>query len=790
MPRLYHLFVCVWIAFLAVTPDAFGQQLRISGTVDDGIGVVPAANVTLRNAAGATMHSGTDGSGRYAFDGLSSGVYHVTVTVDGYAPASRSVTLTDRSPTVDVTLRVAEIVTSVQVTAVGALGSSLAAPTLAGSRLNLATIDIPASATTLSGVDIRLRGDVSVNAAVTRAVGITSTYNVGGGGNTVAARGFGGSSVAFMYDGIRNMAGLGNLGWPYDPWTVERIEVLNGPSSVLFGIGGIGGSINIVPRRPVADRQHATRVSMGSFGTYKAAVDTTGPLTERLLYRVDISRQQSDGYIDRGKSESTAVSGSLAFLSSDTLKLTLMNDWAYIKPMNYNGLPMINGVTRPELREQNYGTNDVDVYFNENSTRLELDWIPRPGVSVRNTASFLHGDRLWQQGPTQLNYEPATNEVIRAGFGKFEQDQNQFNDQIEVAWHGRIAGRENTFVVGGDVERLAFTRIVTQWPGRTSVVSLLNPVPGTYPEMGATITQAQTSFVNRFSIFTEERLELTPALSVVGGLRFDNQAVTRRDLVTAAGTEVKRTYRPVNWRAGAVYEIRPNTNLYGQFSKATDALSGVSGITAAQMAFDPSRGWQIELGIKQSARDGRLEWTLAGYRIVKTDLLIPDPIQIATLIQVGSQSSRGVEATLGFDVVSGLRIGINGTVLEPQFDEFFENVGGVRTSRGGNRPTNVPWKSGNLLATWSFRRNWLAQGSLRYVGERYIDTANTLVLPSYTVVDANLRRSLTSKMAVDLRLANLFDKFYAYNFSGNGRGGGNWNVGAPRAVELSLTAEF
>jgi iron complex outermembrane recepter protein len=790
VPTLSRVIVWVWILCIGVSADAVAQQLQISGTVDDGTGVVPAATVTLRDPAGKTRESATDGSGRYMFDGLSAGVHQVTVSVDGYAPASRSVTLSDRSPTVDLTLRVAEIVTSVQVTAVGALGSSLEAPTLAGSRLNLATIDIPASATTLSGVDIRLRGDANVNAAVTRAVGITSTYSVGGGGNTVAARGFGGSSVAFMYDGIRNMAGLGNLGWPYDPWTVERIEVLNGPSSVLFGIGGIGGSINIVPRRPVASRQHAARLSTGSFGTYKAAVDTTGPLTDRVLYRVDVSRQQSDGYIDRGKSESTAVSGSVAFLSSDALKLTLMNDWAYIKPMNYNGLPMIDGVTRRELRRENYGTSDVDVYYNENSTRLELDWAPRSGFSLRNTASFLYGDRLWQQGPTQLNYQPATNDVIRSGFGKFEQDQSQFNDQIEASWRHHVGGRENTFVIGGDAEHLAFTRIVTQWPGRTSVVSLVNPVPGTYPATGATITQAQTSFVNRFSIFTEDRLELTPALSVVGGLRFDNQAVTRRDLVTPEQTETDRTYRPINWRAGAVYEIRPNTNLYWQFSKATDAISGVSGITAAQMAFDPSRGQQTEVGIKQSVRDGRLEWTVAGYRIVKKDLLIPDPIQIATLIQVGSQSSRGVEATLGVDVLDGLRIGVNGTVLDPQFDEFFENVGGVRTSRNGSRPTNVPWKSGNVLATWSFRRNWLAQGSLRYVGQRYIDTANTLVLPAYTVVDANVRRSITRKMAVDLRVANLFDEFYAYNFSGNGRGGGNWNVGAPRAVELSLTAEF
>lgn len=779
----------VWLGCAAASP-VFAQQLRISGTIDDGTGVVPDAIVILRNPVGEIIQITTDASGRYRFEELRAGAYELTVSRDGYAIVTRALTLRDTSPTVDITLQVAEIVTSVHVTAVGALGSSLTAPSRSGSRLGLATLDTPASATTLSGVDIRLRGDVSVNAAVTRAVGVTSTYSVGGGGNTVAARGFAGSSVAFMYDGIRNMAGLGNLGWPYDPWTVERIEVLNGPASVLYGIGGIGGSINVVPRRPTADTQHTARFSGGSFGTYKAAVDTTGPLSERTLYRVSISRQQSNGYINRGTSESTAVSGSLAFITSDKLKVTLMNDWAYIKPMNYNGLPMVNGVALRELRKENYGTSDVNVYFNENSTRLELDWLPQSALTVKNTASFLHGDRLWQQGPSQLNYQPASGDVIRVGFGRFDQDQVQFNDQIEVTWKRALAGRENTLVVGGDVEKLDFTRYVTQWPGMTSVVSLVNPVPGSYPVTGAVTTQAQTNLVNRFSIFAENRLEVTPALSLVGGLRFDNQAVHRVDLVTAARTHVDRTYRPVSWRAGAVYEIVRDTNLYGQYSTAADAISNVCCITAAQMSFDPSRGRQIEAGIKQSARGGRLEWTVAGYRIVKKDLLIPDPILIATLIQVGAQSSQGVEATVGVDLIDGLRIGVNGTVLRPRFDEFFENVAGVRTSRTGNRPTNVPWKSGNLLATWSFRQNWLAQGALRHVGERYIDTANTRVLPAYTVVDANLRRSISQTMAIDVRIANLFDAFYAYNFTGNGRGGGNWNVGVPRSVEIALTAEF
>jgi iron complex outermembrane receptor protein len=208
------------------------------------------------------------------------------------------------------------------------------------------------------------------------------------------------------------------------------------------------------------------------------------------------------------------------------------------------------------------------------------------------------------------------------------------------------------------------------------------------------------------------------------------------------------------------------------------------------MAFDPSRGSQVEAGVKQSIGGGRAEWTVAGYRIVKNDLLIPDPIRIATLIQVGQQSSTGVEGTVSFNLGYGLRVAANGTVLKPKFDDFFEVVSGTRVSRAGNKPTNVPWQSGNILAFWSFQQNWLAQGTVRFVGDRFIDNANTLILPAYTIVDLGIRRSISEKVAIDFRLTNLGNAFYAYNFSSNGLGGGSWNVGQPRSIEVALTAGF
>jgi iron complex outermembrane receptor protein len=555
-------------------------------------------------------------------------------------------------------------------------------------------------------------------------------------------------------------------------------------------VGGIGGSINVIPRRPSRTPEHAARLSAGSFNTYNAAFGTTGPVSDRISYRFDISRQTSKNHIDRGDSESTALAGSLAFTISDNLRATLLNEFGYIQPMTYNGLPMVNGVAQESLREENYATSDSRTYHKENSTRIDIDWTTNPTFSIRNVTSLLWGIRQWKMGPTELNYQPETNDILRSGYVIFDHDQFQWSNQFVATSRRTLGNRDNALSFGGEIEHIDLIHLVDTWPDVTSVVSLVDPEPGLYPTTPFTRVSGQNNLVYEYAGFVDDRLAVTPKLSVVGGVRYDVHQHDRTDLVTANHTVVSRTIHSLNGRVGLVYALRPNLNLYGQYSKASDVGAGLVGISAENLLrLDPTRGHQVEVGLKQSALAGRLEWTLAGYRILKKDLLIPDPERFNTFVQIGSQSSQGIEASATVNVGSSLRIAANGTVLNPQFEDFFELVDGVRTSRRGNRPSRIPVESANVMVTWTVPK-WLAQGTLRHVGDRYINRANTLKLPAYTVVDASLRRTLTNQIAVDAKVSNVFDAFYPYNFVDNGRGGGSWMVGAQRAFSVVLTATF
>lgn len=518
----------------------------------------------------------------------------------------------------------------------------------------------------------------------------------------------------------------------------------------------------------------------------RAAVDATGPITDRLLYRFDASQQNSDGYIYSGGSKSTALSGALTFIATDTLKFTLSDDYGYLEPMNYNGLPLVNGVALKSLRKVNYGTSDVDVHFKENSARFNIDWAPSGALSVRNITSYVLARRLWRQGPTQLNYQPATNTILRGSYGQYEQEQEQWNNQTELLWKHKLGGMDNALSFGGDIERLYYQRIVRTYAG-TSAVSLIDPVPGVYPSVMPTST-GQDMHVERFSLFLDDRLMLTPKFSLTAGLRYDHNEVNRVDSFSRAS--VSRTYRPLNWRVGAVFDILSKFTAYAQYSRAADPISNICCVTATQLSYDVAKGEQVEAGLKQSLWDDRVAWTLSAYWIRKTNLLVPNPVNMTQLIQVGAQSSRGIEASVSVAITKDLQIDANGTVLNAQYDHFEERVSGGPVSRSGNRPTNVPEKSANLWLKWDATARITAQGGLRYVGDRFIDTANTIRTPAYTVVDANLRWAVTDGLAVDARIFNLFDQLYATTFVSNGRGGGQWLLGAPQSFEVALTAQF
>jgi iron complex outermembrane receptor protein len=782
--------VCVCLALLELTAfsaRAGAQDLfSIRGRVADRQGgAVVGAAVTLTPASGPVQTRQSNAEGTFEFSGLRGADYTLQVQSPGFAAWSQVLRIASDRTDLSVTLDVAGLSETVGVVGTGV--SPLVVPAPTASRLGLTPLETPASLTVVTGEVIRERADVTIEDAETRIVGITSQGAPGNGGSSRMSRGFGGhNSLMKLYDGTQLFVASGTLTFPFDTWSVERLEFLGGPASVMYGNGAIGGVVNVVPRRPNRfTTENALRLAVGTQNTLRAAFGRGGPINDRVAYRIDLSQNSSDGYVERGNSKSSAVSGSMSFAVTPRLDFTVSEDFGYQEPMEYFGSVLLNGQLNKSLRKVNYNVEDAEIHYKDSWTQFRTEWRPLRNMVVRNNFNVLVSKRFWHNVETYA-YVPATDLVTRSSYLEIFHDQLQYGNHAEATISTSIGGKTNTTSFGLDYSWTRFKHTNNSPSTGTSTVPLTNPNPGLFLNVGGT----SPDFISRqdqYAVFVENRLVLDRHWSLVAGARVDRYDINRNAL--RLGTQATREFTPANWRGGVVYSVRPDISIYGQYATATDAVGTLLTLSPAQQLFDLTPGRQVEVGAKQSFANGRGEWTLAGYHIVKEKLLVPDPNNPLLQQQIGQQSSKGIELSTSMQVGFGLRVDANLAVLDARYDEFDELVAGVLTSWAGNTPVNVPQRVGSLWLSWKLPQRFLVQGGFRYTGSRYLNNANAVTTPAATVVDANVRRELTNRVSLDVRVTNLLDKFYLQSVSGapiplRGR------IGPPRALELMLNTKF
>ncbi len=673
---------------------------------------------------------------------------------------------------------------TINVTARNVPADPLTQPLETGSRLGLASLDTPASVEAVTAAAIDARGDRTVLDAVTRATGFTNAAAPGNGGTALGVRGFGGQeSVMTLLDGVRLLPAAGTITFPFDTWSVDRIEVLRGPASVLYGEGAIGGVVNVVPKRPQRTRETTLQAGIGTDGAKRIAFDTTGALGPRLSYRFYLSDARANGLAERADTHTTAFGGALKFDVSPRLTLTLDYDYGRQMPATYFGVPAPNGVLDRTLRKVNYNVGDATITFYDQWTRLSATYRPAAGVTIDNQVYYLTSNRHWRNAEAYA-LDAATGRVTRGDYLELHHHQRQVGDRLSARVDGQLFGRANRFVVGTEFNQITFEGINNAPYGGESTVNAHGFDPGAFTSPDPTVPQFRTR-TRQAAVFAENRLEVLPRLAWVSGLRYDHIAFHREQAATGAGFD--KRFAHLGWRTGFVYEIAPTLTAYAQYTTGAEGLGSLVTLSASQANFRLATGEQWEAGVKQTLFDGRAYWTFAVYDITKRNLLSTDPFNPALRQQVGRQSSRGVELTGGARLPHGVTVDANVALLRARYDEFNQTIGGVAHSRAGNVPSNVPQQSANLWLGWAFAERWQANAGVRYVGPTYGDDTNRVSIPSYTLFDASLRWQATSRTDFALYLRNLANRTYAVTTS---NGGEQWLLGPSRSAQLVATMRF
>ncbi|WP_063693956.1 TonB-dependent receptor [Bradyrhizobium stylosanthis] len=675
--------------------------------------------------------------------------------------------------------------------AAGPSGPAFAAPTLnltgastAGSRLGLTRLQTPASVEVISAETIAERGQQNILDAVTQnATGFTASPAPGNGGVSFNTRGFTGlGSVMTLYDGTQLYIGAGTVTFPFDTWSTERIEVLRGPASVLYGAGAVGGAINVVSKLPSWVPRNQAEISLDSNMTRRIAVDSGGPVSKDVAYRITATGNMSDGWVDRDNTSNVALHAVVQIKQTEDITWTLSTDYGDRNPSRYFGTPLINGRIDDALRFKNYNFSDSHIRYQDSWNQVKTEWQVADGISIQNTLYYLNSKRHWKDVESYA-YNPATGLINRSSYIEIFHDQQQVGNRMDAKFSGHVFGMANEFLAGFDVNSINFTHTNNSPYSGASSVNPISFVPGVFSSPNATVP-GFGSVTNQYALFAENRLSVTEQLSLIAGVRQDEPTITRTDYVAPAGS-FEKSFSSTTWRAGAVYTPIKDLAFYGQYATAVDPVGGLISLSSANKNFDLATGRQIEIGVKQSFWGGRGEWTLAGYEIVKNNLLARDPNIPSLTVQVGQQSSRGVEASVGFLFDYGWRIDANTAFLRAKYDDFVQAVGGGSVNYAGNVPVNVPQTVSNIWATWAFAPNWSANAGVQIVGKTFADNANTVTRPAYNIVNAGVQWKPDPNTTVSFRVYNLFDE--VYTTSG---GTTQWLLGMPRTAQLAVNVKF
>lgn len=677
-------------------------------------------------------------------------------------------------------------------------GLNLTQQSGAGSRLNLTSLETPASVTLVSEELIRKQGLLTVNEAITlNSPGIGIRESPGSFRSDLTSRGFVGNySITRQYDGITMGLVSSTATFPFDAWTAERVEALSGPSSVLYGHGAIGGSVNVVPKTPQEVASTEILIGLGTFAdtsspsvdSSRLAFSSTGPLAQNVYYSADVTQRKTDGWHEDGEAESLASRLALRWDVNSDLKFILAHDHSFQDPNTSYGTPLIDGRVVEQLSRFNYNADAATIEFEDNWTTLKTEWSVTDGITVENMSYHLTSDRR-EDALYSYRYNADTGLISFNNEYSVLLEVKQWGDRLNGRFEFDVFGRENTLLVGAEYSHY---HLIRSQNNRTTAVSPNPTNPFAPIETPIDFGDDDDLFeryqirLDSYAVFIENQYKVTDFLSLVGGLRYDFLDFSQRYGVSYA-VDGRSTPDPKDtdkighsWQMGAVYTPFDNTSIYARYATGLDLDTSITSLDEEEQF---TEGEEYEVGIKQSAIDGKLEWTVSVYDLVKSNILTQDPNDLENRLRIGEQSSRGIEASAFMQVTDTIGVSASGTILDARYDEFTRRGVNLR----GKTPRSVPEKLMNFHVYWEFLPGWESGLHARYIGRRYYDFENELEAASYSAFDLSLSKTFADEFKIQLNARNIFDKYYV---RATYRSTGQYIPGDPRSVSLDASWFF
>ncbi|WP_162275276.1 TonB-dependent siderophore receptor [Labrys sp. WJW] len=675
----------------------------------------------------------------------------------------------------------------------GPVNGYVAQRSATGTKTNAAIVQTPQSISVVTRQQIEAQGARTVSESLRYEPGVVAETRPGSRFDTTFIRGFGGfggnANYIQYWDNLRLPKGVSYNVPSIDPYLLERIEILRGPASVLYGQGNPGGLINLVSKMPNASAKNEIQLRTGSHNLAELDFDLNGAVNAdgTLLYRVIGVGRKADGGVDYTKDERFLLAPMITWTpdpdTSVTLQATYQRD-----PDSYqsNWLPALGTLQRNpngQIPRDFFSGNPAYNSFDRTQATIGYQAQHRfnDTWSVRQNFRYMHAESEFKALSVPGGGSAWASAALCGGVSYLclarsathyveNLDAVAVDNQLEANF--ATGPLEHKLLAGLDFQYLNAN--ATYGNGATTYVNYLNPIYGSITAPTLTTYQKQTR--TQIGTYLQDQITFGGWHAILG-VRHDwaNTSVDTQNLATGALTRGRTRDTAFTWKAGLLYEFDNGLAPYASYSTSFDPTTGTG---YGGVAFKPTTGQQYEAGIKYQPPGFKGLITASVFDLTQQNVLTTDTLHTSTntavtlcssttcQIQTGEVRSRGVEIGGKLTPVDGLNLIASYTYNDVEVTK--SNVANVQ----GKVPVGVPRQTAALWADYTFQSGTLANltvgAGLRYVGSSFGDQTNThaMRVPSYTLVDASISydfkdlRPALKGWRASLTGSNLLNKTY------------------------------
>ena len=646
--------------------------------------------------------------------------------------------------------------------------------------------DIPQSITVVNQQLMQDQGVATLKDALRNVPGITFAAGEGGrSGDQVVIRGFSAATDTYR-DGMRDIGQYNR-----DAFNDEKVEVLKGASSMLFGRGSTGGVVNQVSKSPYLGNKLEGDLTIGTNDYQRVTADINQMTGDHSAVRLNLM-DTHDGS-DRGaaKNERWGIAPSVAFGLGEptTVVLSYMHQEENNVP-DY-GVPY-NSVTRQPLsvdRSKFYG---FDSDYEKTTADIVTAKVTHDFGNGTELSNQLRYNRFWRDvsptAPRLASTDTSATGLMRRSKPMRDGVDQSVNNQTDLT----------TRFATGDIRHTLLTGLeLTYELSDTSRYALLNTLPTTTignpvsstAYNAARYRSSNTKFqASDIALYGMDTIELTRQWKAVLGARFDRfegdynvRGFNSNGSVNSSNTyDLSRTDNVWSWRSGLIWQPDMAQSYYFSYGTSFNPSGETYSLDKATAKVDPEKNRNIELGAKWDLLDGDASLRAALFRIEKTNERNTDPDDTTLVTLSGKRHTNGIELEGSGRLTERWEVFAGVTFMDSKIDKAAPGL----NSTTGKMPRYTPRATGNIWTTYKFTDQITGGIGATYVGKRYANETNTLYLPSYTVANAMLSYE-TKHYRLQLNLNNLGNKTYY-----DGAYTGHATVGTPREAQLTIGLKY